>query len=97
MKRYVAQRLLQLIPILLGVTILSFGLIHVVAGDTVDIMETNRGTALSAETKAKLRAELNLDKPFVVQYGIWLKTVIGKHIACQCAAKRPPHFLCRGG
>ena len=76
MKRYVAQRLLQLIPILLGVTILSFGLIHVVAGDTVDIMETNRGTALSAETKAKLRAELNLDKPFVVQYGYLAKKYI---------------------
>lgn len=89
MKRYVAQRLLQLIPILLGVTILSFGLIHVVAGDTVDIMETNRGTALSAETKAKLRAELNLDKPFVAQYGIWLKNTLSGDMGKSFVSGKP--------
>lgn len=89
MKKYIIHRLLHLIPILLGITILSFGLMHTVAGDAVDVMEANRGIVLSEETKAQLRSELNLDKPFIVQYGIWLKETLSGNMGNSYISGKP--------
>lgn len=76
MRRYVGKRLLQLIPILIGITLLSFGLMHLASMDAVDVMYEKQGTVVSEEVKAQMRKELNLDKPFLVQYGLWLKGVV---------------------
>lgn len=89
MKKYIIYRLLHLIPILLGITILSFGLMHTVAGDAVDVMEANRGTVLSEEAKMQLRSRLNLDKPFVVQYGIWLKNTLSGDMGNSYVSGKP--------
>ena len=48
MKKYVLTRLIQMIPILLGITLLSFILTNLSAADAVDIMESNQGIAMSA-------------------------------------------------
>lgn len=76
MKKYIVKRILQLIPILVGITILSFALMHTSSMDAIDVMEENRGSVMSEEEKAKEREALGLDKPFAVQYGIWLKGVL---------------------
>lgn len=55
---------------------MSFGLMHTAAGDAVDVMEASRGTVISEEAKAQIRSELGLDKPFIVQYGLWLKNIV---------------------
>lgn len=89
MKTYIARRILHLIPILLGITLLSFGLMHTVAGDAIDVMEANRGTVLSEETKDRLRSELNLDKPFPVQYGIWLKNMVSGDMGTSYVSGKP--------
>lgn len=89
MKTYIARRILHLIPILLGITLLSFGLMHTVAGDAIDVMEANRGTVLSEETKDRLRSELNLDKPFLVQYGIWLKDMVSGDMGTSYVSGKP--------
>ena len=89
MKKYIIHRLLHLIPILLGITILSFGLMHTVAGDAVDVMEANRGIVLSEGTKTQLRSELNLDKPFIVQYGIWLKETLSGNMGNSYISGKP--------
>ncbi|WP_303691925.1 ABC transporter permease [Megamonas hypermegale] len=89
MKTYIAQRILHLIPILLGITLLSFGLMHTVAGDAIDVMEANRGTVLSEEAKDRLRSELNLDKPFLVQYGIWLKDMVSGDMGTSYVSGKP--------
>ena len=89
MKTYIARRILHLIPILLGITLLSFGLMHTVAGDAIDVMEANRGTVLSEETKNRLRSELNLDKPFLVQYGIWLKDMVSGDMGTSYVSGKP--------
>lgn len=89
MKTYIARRILHLIPILLGITLLSFGLMHTVAGDAIDVMEANRGTVFSEETKDQLRSELNLDKPFPVQYGIWLKDMISGDMGTSYVSGKP--------
>lgn len=89
MKKYIIYRLLHLIPILLGITILSFGLMHTAASDAIDVMEANRGTVLSEEAKMQLRSRLNLDKPFVVQYGIWLKNTLSGDMGNSYVSGKP--------
>lgn len=76
MSRYIGKRLLQLIPILLGITILAFALMHVSSTDIVDVMENNTGGVLSEEAKAEAREELGLDDPLPVQYLRWLGGVL---------------------
>ena len=72
MKKYVLKRLLQLIPILLGITFLSFAMMRVAGSDAVTELYTNRGTEVSQEIVDARRAELGLDKPFLIQYFSWL-------------------------
>lgn len=72
MKKYVLKRLLQLIPILLGITFLSFAMMRVAGSDAVTELYTNRGTEVSQEIIDARRAELELDKPFLIQYFSWL-------------------------
>lgn len=74
MKKYILSRLLQLIPILIGITFITFGMLQFASTDVVDKMYEQSGT-VSEEVKAKKRAELGLDQPFLVQYGNWLKCV----------------------
>ena len=72
MIRYIFTRILTLIPILLGVSILVFGTFHLVPGDVVDIM---MGDEVTGDPKAaeQLRIYMGLDKPVYVQYWKWLK------------------------
>ena len=71
MGRYAVRRLLQLIPILIGITFLSFAMMRLAGGDAVTEMYANKG-AVSQEVIDLKRAELGLDKPFVIQYFAWL-------------------------
>ena len=72
MKKYVLHRFLQLIPILLGITFLSFAMMRLAGSDVVTEMYQNRGTEVSQEIIDAKRAELGLDKPFLIQYFSWL-------------------------
>ena len=76
MKHYILKRLLQLIPILIGITLLSFLLMHIASADAIDVMEQNTGGILSEEAKEEVRRELGLDKPLLEQYGIWLQNIL---------------------
>ena len=72
MKKYIIKRLLQLIPILIGITLLTFVLMNASSTDAVDVMEQNTGTSWTEEQKQAVRVELGLDKPLPVQYLVWL-------------------------
>ena len=76
MKHYILKWLLQLIPILIGITLLSFLLMHIASADAIDVMEQNTGGILSEEAKEEVRRELGLDKPLLEQYGIWLQNIL---------------------
>ena len=69
---YIVRRLLQLIPLLLGVTLLTFAMLRFAAGDAVELLYENLGTSVSQSVLDAKRAELGLDQPFFVQYGRWL-------------------------
>jgi ABC-type dipeptide/oligopeptide/nickel transport system permease component len=69
MLRYLLRRLLLTIPVLLGVATLVFALIHFIPGDPAQAM---LGEGASPEDVAQLRARLGLDRPLLVQYGVFL-------------------------
>lgn len=72
MAGYVVRRLLTLVPIALGVTFVAFALMHAAGGDAVQAVYANSGMAVSQGTLDAQRAELGLDRPFLVQYFDWL-------------------------
>lgn len=72
MKKYVIRRLLLLIPVLLGVTFLSFAMMRIAGSDVVVQRAEASGVTLSPEVLAAERAKLGLDQPFLVQYFRWL-------------------------
>lgn len=74
MKKYILQRLIQLIPILFGITFVTFGLMQFAADDAVDKIFSQ--SSVSEEIKSAKRAELGLDQPFLIQYKNWLFGVI---------------------
>jgi peptide/nickel transport system permease protein len=72
MKRYILKRLILLVPVLLGVSILAFSLIHLAPGDPA---RTIAGERASAQTLQEIREKYGLDKPMIVQYWVWLRNV----------------------
>ena len=88
MIRYIATRLLTLIPILLGVSILVFCTFHLVPGDVVDIM---MGDEVAGDPKAaeQLRKNLDLDKPIYIQYWMWFKNAIRGNLGISLTSRKP--------
>lgn len=69
---YALKRFLQLIPILLGITFLSFLLMYMAGSDAVTELYTNRGIEVAQEVIDARREELGLNLPFFEQYMRWL-------------------------
>ncbi len=91
MLRYVAQRLIQAIPILLGVSIVVFGVLYLLPGDPVSAMLA--GSGASAETIAGVRREMGLDQPIVVQYGRFLSRALRGDFGRSFTQRRPVSAL----
>ncbi len=73
MKWYIIKRLLMLIPVLLGTSIIAFSLIHLAPGDPA---RTMAGEHASQRTINAIREKYGLDKPLYIQYGIWLNRAL---------------------
>ncbi len=71
MGKYIVHRLLQLIPVLLGITFMSFAMMRMAGSDAITELYGNKG-AVSQEVIDAKRAELGLDQPFLTQYVSWL-------------------------
>ncbi|PKN13377.1 MAG: diguanylate cyclase [Deltaproteobacteria bacterium HGW-Deltaproteobacteria-4] len=71
MLNYLARRFLMMIPLLIGITLISFVVIHLAPGEPTD-MQTQLNPEVSTELRNRLRDQYGLDKPLVVQYGEWL-------------------------
>ena len=71
MKRYILQRFLQPIPVLIGITFLSFAMMRIAGSDAITELYGGKG-AVAQEIIDQKRAELGLDRPFVEQYFSWL-------------------------
>jgi ABC-type dipeptide/oligopeptide/nickel transport system permease component len=84
--RFLLQRLLFLIPTLLGVLIVTFLLLYVAPGDPVQAMVGERA---DPETLARLRAELHLDDPLPEQFGHYLSGVLRGDLGTSYITRRP--------
>jgi peptide/nickel transport system permease protein len=72
---YIGKRLLLMVPLLLGITLISFVVIHLAPGEPTDL-QTQLNPEASTELKERLRAQYDLDKPLLVQYGNWLGRLV---------------------
>ena len=73
---YVIRRFLQLIPILFGITFLSFLLMYLAGSDAVTEMYSNRGVEVAQEIIDERKAALGLNLPFFQQYLNWLGAML---------------------
>lgn len=76
MLKYIGKRLLQLIPVLIGITFLSFAMMRLAGGDAVTYMYENAGSVVSQEVIDQTKKEYGLDQPFLVQYGRWFAGMV---------------------
>ena len=73
MLRYIGRRLLQTIPVFFGATFLIFAMVYLMPGDPVAALGGDKG--LTEAAAARIREEYNLDKPFWLQYLLYLKCI----------------------
>ena len=74
MLRFLLTRLTLVVPTFIGMTLLAFFLIRLVPGDPIETMAGERG--IDPERHAALRKEYGLDRPVLVQYGIYIDRVL---------------------
>jgi peptide/nickel transport system permease protein len=83
---FIMKRLLLLVPILLGVTVVVFAAIHAVPGDAAHLMLGEQATAADI---AQLRASYGLDKPLPVQFAYWLGELARGNLGQSIFLQRP--------
>lgn len=75
MTGYIIRRLLGTFPLILGITLISFFIIHLAPGRPTAI-DTSLNPKVSQETRIRLQALYGLDKPIPLQYVSWLKKIL---------------------
>jgi peptide/nickel transport system permease protein len=85
-RRYLARRLLLLVPVLVGVSIVVFMILHLAPGDPAEIM---LGAQVTQEDLARLRADLGLNEPLPIQYIRWITLVMRGDLGRSLWMKRP--------
>lgn len=100
---FLIRRVLLLLPVFLAVSVVIFLILHLIPGDPVDNLLK---VGSSASKRAEIEARYGLDRPLVVQYGIWLGHVLQGDLGTSIVTRRPvssliwqalPHSLALGG
>src|SRR4029434_6169572 len=86
MRTYIIRRLLQIIPTVLGITLVVFVMMRSIPGDPVVAL---LGDAYTEENAIKVRHEYGLDKPIMVQYFIWLGKLVQGDWGASILSGRP--------
>lgn len=76
MRRSIIRRVLQFIPVLLGITFLAFLLIYLSPSDPVSVRMSAGGISVSPEIMESMRRSMGLDRPLLIQYGDWLWNIL---------------------
>ena len=85
---YTINRILQLIPVLLVLSILVFSFIHFLPGDVIDVLAGEEAVN-DPEVRAALEKEFGLDKPIYIQYLSWLGKVLSGDFGTSLVTRRP--------
>lgn len=91
MLKYLVKRVLWMVPMLIGISLISFLIMHLAPGDITN-NEASFNPKASEESRQKLRELYNLDKPVIVQYGLWLKRMATLDFGTSFATHQKPVF-----
>src|SRR5262245_18920615 len=86
MVKYALRRLRHMVPVLLGLTLVIFFMLHLVPGDPAVIMLGNRATEESIE---RLRRSLGLDQPLAIQYLLFLRNLATGNLGDSLTYRQP--------
>ncbi|HNP70312.1 MAG TPA: ABC transporter permease [Kouleothrix sp.] len=84
---YITQRLFQAIPVLIGISLLTFAMLHLVPGDPVEIFAGDK--PLTPERAAEIRHQLGLDRPLYVQYLDYAGNALRGNLGVGLRSQRP--------
>ena len=87
MIQFIVRRFLHIFPAFIGITLLTFSLIHLIPGDPVEMRAGERG--IDPERHARLRAEMGLDQPLYVQYLRYLNGIFHGDLGESFVTKKP--------
>ena len=91
MLNYLIKRFLWMIPMLIGISLISFFIMHLAPGD-ITTTEASFNPKASQESRQKLRELYNLDKPIIVQYSLWMKRMVTLDFGTSFASHQRPVF-----
>jgi peptide/nickel transport system permease protein len=86
MNRYILQRLAQIVPVLFGVLVAVFIMLKLTPGDPATAL---LGVQATPEELARVRHAMGLDRPWAVQFGIWLGNVLQGDLGVSYISKKP--------
>jgi peptide/nickel transport system permease protein len=87
--RYIFQRLLSLIPVLLILSVVVFAFVHFLPGDVIDMLMAGTEDSHDPAVRAALEKEYGLDKPFHVQYLVWFNKILHGDFGKSLVTRRP--------
>ena len=90
MRTYIFRRLVQTLPLLLGISALTFLLLQLAPGDFLNTMAEN--PAISTETLEAMRSRFGLDRPWYVQYGLYLQNLFLRFDFGESFSRHQPVF-----
>jgi peptide/nickel transport system permease protein len=91
-KRYLAQRLAQLLAVLFVVSVIVFALVRLIPGDPASVQ---LGSEATPAALAELRRDMGLDRPLWIQYGLWVRNVLRGDLGQSWVSKQSPGALIR--
>lgn len=83
---YFVRRLFQAVPVLLGVTIIVFSMVHLIPGDPAEILA---GSNATVEDIRDIRQQMGLDKPLAEQYLVYMKNIFKGDLGTSIRTRRP--------
>lgn len=92
MIKYLLKRLFWMVPLMVGISLVSFLIMHLAPGD-ITTTEAGFNPKASEESRQKLRELYHLDEPLLVQYGYWLKRMGTLNFGTSFASHQRPVFL----
>jgi ABC-type dipeptide/oligopeptide/nickel transport system permease component len=87
---YIRKRLLLMVLVLFGVTVIIFGMVHMIPGDPAFLILGDRATD---EKAAELRRQLGLDRPLLVQYGHFMAGLVQGDFGQSLLYRQPVNTL----
>lgn len=86
MYKYILKKIIMMIPVLIGMTIIVFLILHLSPGDPVEMIA---GPRASPEVYNNIRTHLGLDQPLIVQYAVFIKNILKGNLGVSILQHRP--------